>query len=284
MSTIASSNATSATISTENTVTNGSGGNNNSYHNEIPFFGGAIVTKFPTKFIDVSDFRLVPDHQEVWTENAEVSPLAFICEILEYKKDIKDVDSAKFFFDDLASLNNIDNKKMNEIINTNLIKQGIYNKAIKDDDDDNNNSISLPHLPIGTTVNILKGRSAIDKRKDGTVKSECITWLANIRLPQVSTDILITLTLPVKTFVVNNNNDDVDYNNNIDNNNNDNKEDTMKNTTKTNSSNNIQLETNGDETFRFILKNFNIKNWGLFGCEEENVQQLTDATVNLLKI
>ena len=283
MSTIASNNATSATISTENTVTNGSGGNNNSYHNEIPFFGGAIVTKFPTKFIDVSDFRLVPDHQEVWTENAEVSPLAFICEILEYKKDIKDVDSAKFFFDDLASLNNIDNKKMNEIINTNLIKQGIYNKAIKDDDD-NNNSISLPHLPIGTTVNILKGRSAIDKRKDGTVKSECITWLANIRLPQVSTDILITLTLPVKTFVVNDNNDDVDYNNNIDNNNNDNKEDKMKNTTKTNSSNNIQLETNGDETFRFILKNFNIKNWGLFGCEEENVQQLTDATVNLLKI
>ena len=283
MSTIASNNATSATISTENTVTNGSGGNNNSYHNEIPFFGGAIVTKFPTKFIDVSDFRLVPDHQEVWTENAEVSPLAFICEILEYKKDIKDVDSAKFFFDDLASLNNIDNKKMNEIINTNLIKQGIYNKAIKDDDD-NYNSISLPHLPIGTTVNILKGRSAIDKRKDGTVKSECITWLANIRLPQVSTDILITLTLPVKTFVVNNNNDDVDYNNNIDNNNNDNKEDKMKNTTKTNSSNNIQLETNGDETFRFILKNFNIKNWGLFGCEEENVQQLTDATVNLLKI
>ena len=283
MSTIASNNATSATISTENTVTNGSGGNNNSYHNEIPFFGGAIVTKFPTKFIDVSDFRLVPDHQEVWTENAEVSPLAFICEILEYKKDIKDVDSAKFFFDDLASLNNIDNKKMNEIINTNLIKQGIYNKAIKDDDD-NNNSISLPHLPIGTTVNILKGRSAIDKRKDGTVKSECITWLANIRLPQVSTDILITLTLPVKTFVVNNNNYDVDYNNNIDNNNNDNKEDKMKNTTKTNSSNNIQLETNGDETFRFILKNFNIKNWGLFGCEEENVQQLTDATVNLLKI
>ena len=112
MSTIASNNATSATISTENTVTNGSGGNNNSYHNEIPFFGGAIVTKFPTKFIDVSDFRLVPDHQEVWTENAEVSPLAFICEILEYKKDIKDVDSAKFFFDDLASLNNIDNKSV----------------------------------------------------------------------------------------------------------------------------------------------------------------------------
>ena len=116
MSTIASNNATSATIPTENAVTNGSGGNNNNYHNEIPFFGGAIVTKFPTKFIDVSDFRLVPDHQEVWTENAEVSPLAFICEILEYKKDIKDVDSAKFFFDDLASLNNIDNKKMNEII------------------------------------------------------------------------------------------------------------------------------------------------------------------------
>ena len=47
------------------------------------------------KFIDVSDFRTVPDHQEVWTGYLFFDVL--ICEILEYKKDIKDENSAQFF-------------------------------------------------------------------------------------------------------------------------------------------------------------------------------------------
>ena len=101
---------------------------------------------------------------------------------------------AVFFFDDLATLNNKDDNHANEVISTNLIKQG--------NNDNNSDDISLPHLPSGTVIHVLKGRSIIDKRNDGTVKSDCVTWLANIRLPQVSTDILITLSLPIETIIV----------------------------------------------------------------------------------
>ena len=31
-------------------------------------FGGAIVAAFPARYLDVSDFRPVPDNQEVWTD------------------------------------------------------------------------------------------------------------------------------------------------------------------------------------------------------------------------
>jgi hypothetical protein len=31
----------------------------------VELYGGAITTQFPERFVDVSDFRPVPDHQEV---------------------------------------------------------------------------------------------------------------------------------------------------------------------------------------------------------------------------
>ena len=31
-------------------------------------FGGAITVDLPTRMVDVSDFRPVPDNQEVWTD------------------------------------------------------------------------------------------------------------------------------------------------------------------------------------------------------------------------
>ena len=201
---------------------------------ETPFFGGAIATRFPCKFIDVSDFRAVPDHQEVWTEDAPQYPLALICEILEYKKDIKDENSAQFFFEDLASLNNAADEQAYEIVSTSMCVAG-HNSG--------NKGSEISRLPKGTLVHCLKGRSIIDRRKDGTVKAHCITWLANVRLPQVGTDILITLTLPLETLTDGSNSEP----------------------SKANIPAFKSLESRGEETFRFILKNFNVKNWGLFG-------------------
>lgn len=31
----------------------------------VELYGGAIITQLPERFVDVSDFRPVPDHQEV---------------------------------------------------------------------------------------------------------------------------------------------------------------------------------------------------------------------------
>ena len=200
---------------------------------ETQLFGGAFVTMFPSKYIDVSNFRNVPDHQEVWTEDKADSPLAFICEILEYKNNVKDEDSAKFFFDDLASLNNKDNKATSEVISTKLIKNKHNSKE----------KLCLAYIPEDTIIHLLKGRSIVNRRNDGTINVDCITWLANIRLPQVTTDILITLTLPLSQNAK------------------------MNYSSKTNKVDDVldDVQNHGENTFYHILKNFNIKNWGLFG-------------------
>ena len=56
-------------------------------------FGGAFQIDLPDGFVDVSDFRQVPDHQEVWAE-AKTDRSAII-EILE-RVDEKDEQSALF--------------------------------------------------------------------------------------------------------------------------------------------------------------------------------------------
>jgi hypothetical protein len=35
---------------------------------KTPLFGGAISAQLPARYVDVSDFRPVPDNQEVWTD------------------------------------------------------------------------------------------------------------------------------------------------------------------------------------------------------------------------
>ena len=52
---------------------------------------------------DVSDFRPVPDHQEVWAD-AE-SDRSVVVEILERQAAVADADAAVFLFNDLAEAN-----------------------------------------------------------------------------------------------------------------------------------------------------------------------------------
>ena len=68
-------------------------------------FGGAITSDFPADWIDVSDLRPVPDHQECFLESGSNDPKMLIVEILQLKEDVEDEDAAKFFFDDLAQQN-----------------------------------------------------------------------------------------------------------------------------------------------------------------------------------
>ncbi|KAI9888706.1 MAG: hypothetical protein M1814_006517 [Vezdaea aestivalis] len=51
-------------------------------HQLTPLFGGAITTSLPTRFIDSSELRTVPDHQEVYLDREGLSSLTI--EILEY--------------------------------------------------------------------------------------------------------------------------------------------------------------------------------------------------------
>ena len=69
---------------------------------EVPLYGGAMLTELPKSYADASNFREVPDHQEVWVDTS--SDRSVIIEVLE-QKEVPDTEAMEFFLNDLASFN-----------------------------------------------------------------------------------------------------------------------------------------------------------------------------------
>ena len=65
-------------------------------------FGGAIEAQIPSRFIDVSDFRPVPDHQEVFSD--EAADQSIIIEIVELSQTAEEC-PGRFYLKDLAAVN-----------------------------------------------------------------------------------------------------------------------------------------------------------------------------------
>jgi hypothetical protein len=65
-------------------------------------FGGAITAEIGENWLDASDARPVPDHQEVWLERD--ADLSLVIEILE-RAEAADADCAAFHFEDVAGSN-----------------------------------------------------------------------------------------------------------------------------------------------------------------------------------
>ncbi|KAG5518073.1 hypothetical protein PMAC_003259 [Pneumocystis sp. 'macacae'] len=141
-------------------------------------FGGAITAYIPEDFIDASQFRQIPDHQEVLVNvNDERS---IMIEILEFAS-VDDIDVAKFHFNILAKDNEAEESL---ILNTSHI-----------------------HLESKHTVYLLEGIQKVFKynkritNENGEIS--CISsmpyvviLLSVIRLHEKSTDIVITINIP----------------------------------------------------------------------------------------
>ena len=70
---------------------------------ETPLFGGALTCTLPRGWLDCSDARPVPDHQEVWLER-DGKCRSLIIEILE-RADEEDGKCAVYHFFDIAEAN-----------------------------------------------------------------------------------------------------------------------------------------------------------------------------------
>ena len=55
----------------------------------VSLYGGAITCQIPERFLDCSEFRQVPDHQEVFIDKNQ-SDQSIIFEILEQQNKVKD--------------------------------------------------------------------------------------------------------------------------------------------------------------------------------------------------
>ncbi|KAL0336349.1 UNVERIFIED_CONTAM: Ran guanine nucleotide release factor [Sesamum radiatum] len=144
---------------------------------ERPLFGGAIVSTFPLRFQDVSNIRQVPDHQEVFVDPARDESLIF--ELLDLKTDVADQGSATWFLQDLANEQDAEGTMV-------LEQSGVFEV-------DGLQCRSSPAI-ITTAV----GQMAISKGRQGREAQNIVkVYLANLRLKDVATDVLITAYEPM---------------------------------------------------------------------------------------
>mmetsp|Transcript_14900 Transcript_14900/g.20293 ORF Transcript_14900/g.20293 Transcript_14900/m.20293 type:complete len:252 (-) Transcript_14900:129-884(-) len=195
---------------------------NNSSLTKQDLFGGAISCSIPSQWRDVSAVRQVPDHQEVYQDCMTISSPAaatsadyvgtggcLIVEILQRQDDVSDVDAAKFFFDDLADANGCASAEEHgwSILASQVVTVGSGSSSTKDDkeeDDSPQNLVPKLSETIRTACTcigyqkIAMGRDydfGGDRRTDQEIRIAKVELCA-IRLEDVDTDLLITLTMP----------------------------------------------------------------------------------------
>jgi hypothetical protein len=147
-------------------------------------YGGAIQTLLPTSFLDVSDLRPIPDHQEVFLDPSDDS--CIIVELMELDTEHGDGGGAiRHQFAELAS--------QNESHGTSLVNDHVfvYPMSFISSLDS-----SVSRYGVVGVQNIQKHRSA------NAPVDLVIIMMVLLRVPQVSTDILITLNIPVPPQVL----------------------------------------------------------------------------------
>ncbi|KAJ4787616.1 Ran guanine nucleotide release factor [Rhynchospora pubera] len=144
---------------------------------ERPLFGGAISCSFPARFQDVSSIREVPDHQEVFVDPSRDESL--IIELLDLKNEVEDHESATWFLRDLA----IEQDASDSVV---VEHSGIMELS----------GLQYGNVPVPAMTAV--GQLAVSKGRQGRGAENIVrVYLANIRLKNVSTDLLITAYEPL---------------------------------------------------------------------------------------
>lgn len=188
-------------------------------------FGGAVELSFPSRFVDISDFRTVPDNQEVYTHQETLRPL--------YKTSVLQVSSMRDVqvFTDASA----DQSLIVEFVvgparfYTCSIPSSIPFKVDSTTQDHHDvpdleageffyhdlatandaahavitsltqlRSDAVPNVPNGTHCCLVEGEQVVGKgRQGGEALNKIHVELLVIRLPAHGTDVLVTLNTPI---------------------------------------------------------------------------------------
>ncbi|KAF4360246.1 hypothetical protein F8388_020537 [Cannabis sativa] len=195
------------------------------FHLERPLFGGALASTFPQRFQDVSNIREVPDHQEVFVDPSRDESLIF--EILELKEEVGDDGSASWFLQDLAS--------EQEAEGCVVIEQSAVTEAP-----------GLCYRSTPAVITTAVGQMAISKGRQGREAQNVVrVYIANVRLKEVNTDILISAYEPIRINPL------------------------SESATAVGAGAATPAELSGCtpmvEVFKLAVSTFKVNNWGLFG-------------------
>lgn len=140
-----------------------------------PLFGGAMSAVVPRSTTDVSDLREIPDNQEVFAHAHTDQSL--IVELVEYQAQVADPDAARYHFEDIAGAN----------------------KALEPGAFEVNSVAPAPTselcLSECNTAWTLTGTQCVSKFNE-EARNTVTLHLGLLRLPQFSTDVLVTFNDP----------------------------------------------------------------------------------------
>lgn len=147
---------------------------------ERPLFGGSLSCDIPSDWIDLSDVRQVPDHQECWQDRQD---RLFVVELLGLEASAPPDSVAEFYFNDLAAANG-SGQELSFTKQPSLFQiSGLPDSATL-------------HFGVGyQTVAMGRDTDVWGNPRQQDVRHICIE-LCVIRLPHVHTDVLVTLSTP----------------------------------------------------------------------------------------
>lgn len=140
-----------------------------------PLYGGALSALIPRCAADVSELREIPDNQEVFAHAHTDQSL--IMELVEYQGQVADQDCARYHFEDIAG----------------------SNKALEPGAFEVTSVVALPKSDLSlsecSSAWMLTGTQCVSKFNE-EARNTVTLHLGVFRLPQFSTDILITFNDP----------------------------------------------------------------------------------------
>ncbi|KZT52454.1 Mog1p/PsbP-like protein [Calocera cornea HHB12733] len=137
-------------------------------------FGGAITISLPSDLIDASDFRQIPDTQEVFLDKE--SDVSFVIEILELVDTLSFGDAATFHFESLAHDNEAESKRIDEVVPP--------------------QDLSPPPCPPNQPVPTLLNGIQFVRKFNRPEPDEVRIALALFRIPAKNADVVITMNFP----------------------------------------------------------------------------------------
>ncbi|XP_005999833.1 ran guanine nucleotide release factor [Latimeria chalumnae] len=138
-------------------------------------FGGSFSAVLPPNRKDISEFQDIPDNQEVFIHTR--TDQSIIVELLEYQGHLADQDAARYHFEDIASSNDASGSEKSEVLSVELLPS---------------DRLSFPEC---SSAWFLSGRQLVAKFNE-QARNTVNVYLGLFRLPQYTTDILVTFNHP----------------------------------------------------------------------------------------
>jgi hypothetical protein len=151
-------------------------------------WGGAVEAEISSSFVDMSDLRQVPDHQECWLDERG---RLLVFEILEHQAFVEDSSAARYFFQDLAQANGANDASASSF-STYGSPGSTFSRALA--------PAVTAQVCLGAGQQRVRMGRDFDLRGipvEGQEERKIKVEVAAVRIPQLKTDVLITLSTPV---------------------------------------------------------------------------------------